>query len=150
MKYFLGILLLLSISTFAQAQQETDEKQIQQLIQDSFDELFSKFDATKMRDFYTEDFILLEHGEVWDRGILLDYFTKAKQNPNPASRVNRFEFIKTTVSGDRGWVAYHNYATISKDGQVVREAEWLESATAVRTEAGWRLDMLHSTRQEKR
>jgi ketosteroid isomerase-like protein len=149
MKYLINILLLLHVSAFVQAQQEEDEKQIQQLIQGSFDELFSKFDAARMGDFYTEDFILLEDGEVWDTKILLDYFTKGKQNPNPTVRVNRFEFIKTTVSGDRGWVAYHNYATISREGEVVREVEWLESATAVRTASGWRLDMLHSTRQRK-
>jgi ketosteroid isomerase-like protein len=146
MKKYL-ILFFLSLSFFAQAQQDDDEKEIQQLIQGSFDELFSKFDSEQIGRFYTTDFILLEDGEVWDNQILLDYFTKAKQNPNPATRVNRFEFIKTTVSGDRGWVAYHNFATISRGGEV-RDVRWLESATAVKTAVGWRLDMLHSTRME--
>jgi len=149
MKKYL-VLLFFSVSVFAHAQQESDEKEIQQLIQGSFDTLFSTFDSDQMSKFYTADFILLEDGEVWDNQILLDYFTEAKQNPNPATRVNRFEFIKTTVSGDRGWVAYHNFATISKDGEVIREVRWLESATAVKTDAGWRLDMLHSTRQESK
>ncbi|GAA0879460.1 hypothetical protein GCM10009119_24280 [Algoriphagus jejuensis] len=144
------ILLFFSVSFFAQAQQNSDEKAIQQLIQGSFDELFSKFDTAQIGNFYTEDFILLEQGEVWDMQILLEYFAKAKQNPNPATRVNRFEFIKTTVSGNRAWVAYHNYATISRDGQVIRDVQWLESATAIKTSAGWRLDMLHSTRMEKK
>jgi len=144
------ILLFFSVSVFAQAQQSTDEKEIQQLIQGSFDTLFSTFDSDQMSKFYTADFILLEDGEVWDNQILLDYFTEAKQNPNPATRVNRFEFIKTTISGDRGWVAYHNFATISRDGKVIREVRWLESATAVKTDAGWRLDMLHSTKQESK
>lgn len=149
MKKYL-ILLFFSVSVFAQAQQTSDEKEIQQLIQGSFDTLFSTFDSDQMSKFYTADFILLEDGEVWDNQVLLDYFTEAKQNPNPATRVNRFEFIKTTVSGDRGWVAYHNFATISRDGEVIREVRWLESATAVKTDAGWRLDMLHSTRQESK
>ncbi|WP_026969287.1 nuclear transport factor 2 family protein [Algoriphagus terrigena] len=149
MKKYL-IFLFFSVSVFAQAQQTADEKEIQQLIQGSFDTLFSTFDSDQMSKFYTADFILLEDGEVWDNQILLDYFTEAKQNPNPATRVNRFEFIKTTVSGDRGWVAYHNFATISRDGEVIREVRWLESATAVKTDAGWRLDMLHSTRQESK
>lgn len=144
------VLLFFSLSVFAQAQQNTDEKAIQQLIQGSFDTLFSTFDSDQMSKFYTADFILLEDGEVWDNQVLLDYFTEAKQNPNPATRVNRFEFIRTTVSGDRGWVAYHNFATISRDGEVIREVRWLESATAVKTDAGWRLDMLHSTRQESK
>ena len=144
------VLLFLSFSAFANAQQKTDEQQLQQLIQDSFDELFSSFEADRVGEFYTEDFILLEQGEVWDMPILLEYFTKGKANPNPATRVNRFEFIKTSVAGDRAWIAYHNFATISRDGAVIREVQWLESATAVRTAAGWRLDMLHSTRLEQK
>ncbi|MFC5190649.1 DUF4440 domain-containing protein [Algoriphagus aquatilis] len=131
--------------------QSADQLQVEQLIQNSFDEIFSKYDATKLTDFYTEDFLLLEHGELWDMAFIRDYLGKAKSNPNPPTRTNRFEFIKTVVEGDRAWVAYHNYATISRDGKVLRELYWLESATAIRTERGWRLDMLHSTRvvQEK-
>ena len=131
--------------------QSADQLQVEQLIQNSFDEIFSKYDATKLTDFYTEDFLLLEHGELWDMAFIRDYLGKAKSNPNPPTRTNRFEFIKTVVEGDRAWVAYHNYATISRDGTVLRELYWLESATAIRTERGWRLEMLHSTRvdQEK-
>ena len=139
---------LFSTTAFSQS---SDELQIEQLIQNSFDEIFSNYEVDKLIDFYTEDFLLLEQGEVWNMAIIRDYLTKAKSNLNPPTRTNRFEFIKTDVEGDRAWVAYHNYATISRDGQVLREIYWLESATAIRTTNGWRLDMLHSTRvdQEK-
>ena len=139
---------LFSTTAFSQS---SDQLQIEQLIQNSFDEIFSNYEVDKLIDFYTEDFLLLEQGEVWDMAIIRDYLTKAKSNLNPPTRTNRFEFIKTDVEGDRAWVAYHNYATISRDGQVLREIYWLESATAIRTTNGWRLDMLHSTRvdQEK-
>lgn len=139
---------LFSTTAFSQS---SDQLQIEQLIQNSFDEIFSNYEVDKLIDFYTEDFLLLEQGEVWDMAIIRDYLTKAKSNLNPPTRTNRFEFIKTDVEGDRAWVAYHNYATISREGQVLREIYWLESATAIRTTNGWRLDMLHSTRvdQEK-
>lgn len=140
--------LSIGFSSFSQAQ-NSDEVEIQNLIQNSFDELFSNLDAEKLGDFYTDDFLLLEQGEVWDKAIILGYFERASQNPNRPVRTNRFEFIQTKVEGNRGWVGYWNYATISKDGQVVQEIKWLESATAVKTEKGWRLDMLHSTRVEK-
>ncbi|MBC6369147.1 DUF4440 domain-containing protein [Algoriphagus sp. AK58] len=147
MKTILFLLAFLFSSTaFSQT---SDQLQVEQLIQNSFDEIFSNYQAEKLTDFYTEDFLLLEQGEVWDMAIIRDYLAKAKSNPNPPTRINRFEFIKTVVEGDRAWVAYHNYATISRDGQVLRELYWLESATAIRTERGWRLDMLHSTRVEK-
>lgn len=144
------ILLVLLFASFQVTAQDADQKQVENLIQNSFDEIFSNYNAEKLTNFYTEDFILLEHGEVWDMDFIRNYLGKAKSNPNPPTRTNRFEFIKTLVEGDRAWVAYHNYATISRDGQLLRQLYWLESATAIRTANGWRLDMLHSTRVEKK
>jgi hypothetical protein len=81
--------------------------------------------------------------------FIQNYLARAQANPNPSTRNNRFEFIQTKVEGNRAWVGYWNYATITRDGEVIREIKWLESATAVKTDTGWRLDMLHSTRVEK-
>ena len=143
-------LILIQFAAFAQNSVSSDEKAVQDLIQNSFDAIFSEYDANQLGDFYTSDFLLLEHGELWDMAFIREYLGKAKSNPNPPTRTNRFEFIKTEVEGNRAWVAYHNYATITQNGQVIRELYWLESATAIRTDIGWRLDMLHSTRAEKK
>lgn len=147
--YFRNIFLtiiLLNLAHFGYAQTKSDEEAIQDLIQNSFDELFSEFNAEKVSDFYTGDFILLEQGEVWDLEMIKSYFVNAKNDPDRATRLNRFEFIKTTIEGNRAWIAYQNYATFKKDGAIVMEIHWLESATATKTNDGWRLDMLHSTR----
>lgn len=140
---------MIHTGAFAQNMATSDETEIQNLIQNSFDELFSNLEADKLDSFYTDDFLLFEQGEIWDKEIILSYFEKASQNPNRSVRTNRFEFIQTKVEGNRGWVGYWNYATLSKDGHDVQEIKWLESATVVKTEDGWRLDMLHSTRVEK-
>ena len=148
--YFTLVLSLIQFIAFAQKPTQSDEQQVQQLIKDSFDAIFSEYDANQLGDFYTADFLLLEHGELWDMEFIRGYLTKAKQNPDRPIRTNRFEFIRTVIEGNRAWVAYHNYATLSKEGQVLRELYWLESATAIKTAQGWRLDMLHSTRAEKK
>ncbi|WP_111670069.1 DUF4440 domain-containing protein [Algoriphagus litoralis] len=142
-------LLLFSTGAFAQNIVSSDEKEIQNLIQNSFDALFSNYDSKQLPDFYTEDFLLFEQGEIWDMDFIKNYLTRAQANPNPPTRTNRFEFIETKVDGNRGWVGYWNYATITQDGKVIRDIKWLESATAVKTDKGWRLDMLHSTRVEE-
>lgn len=147
-KLFVVFLLIIGFSSLAQSQSK-DELEIQNLIQNSFDELFSNLDGEKLDDYYTDDFLLLEQGEIWDKAIILGYFEQASKSLNRPIRTNRFEFITTKVDGNRGWVGYWNYATITKDGQVIQELKWLESATAVKTDKGWRLDMLHSTRVEK-
>lgn len=122
------------------------EKQVQNLIQDSFDSLFSAFNEDLILNYYTEDFLLLEQGEIWDNEFIQNYFKEAKTKTPIPVRTNRFEFISTKIEGNRAWVAYQNYATINRPGQESRNLHWLESATAVRTAKGWRLDMLHSTR----
>ncbi|MFC3414647.1 DUF4440 domain-containing protein [Algoriphagus hitonicola] len=140
----LAILGFMSHPTFSQTHPE--EKLIQNLIQDSFDDLFSGFKSEKILDYYTEDFLLLEQGEVWDNKMILAYFDRTKQNPSPSIRTNRFDFIETKVTGNTAWIAYHNYATFSQNGEETQQLYWLESATAIKTKKGWRLDMLHSTR----
>ncbi len=152
-KIYLIFILSLIFQIKALAQNSTkpnDAQEIQQLIQDSFDSLFSGYRAELLDSFYTPDFLLLEQGEVWDMDFIKTYLEDRSKNPNPVTRTNRFEFIKTEVFGERAWVAYHNWATFTKEGTAPREVYWLESASAVRTSEGWRLELLHSTRVESK
>lgn len=152
-KIYLIFILSLIFQIKALAQNSTkpnDAQEIQQLIQDSFDSLFSGYQAELLDRFYTPDFLLLEQGEVWDMDFIKTYLEDRSKNPNPVTRTNRFEFIKTEVFGERAWVAYHNWATFTKEGTAPREVYWLESASAVRTSEGWRLELLHSTRVESK
>lgn len=152
-KIYLIFILSLIFQIKALAQNSTkpnDAQEIQQLIQDSFDSLFSGYRAELLDRFYTTDFLLLEQGEVWDMDFIKTYLEDRSKNPNPITRTNRFEFIKTEVFGERAWVAYHNWATFTKEGTAPREVYWLESASAIRTSEGWRLELLHSTRVENK
>ncbi|MHA7131415.1 DUF4440 domain-containing protein [Algoriphagus namhaensis] len=141
---FFVLFLLSFISTVAA--QQTEEQKVEALIQNSFDDIFSNFDAEKLQDYYTDDFILLEQGELWDMEMVKQYVKSNANRPEKSVRVNRFDFIKTHVSEDRAWTSYWNYAEITRSDGTVVPLKWLESATAVKTSEGWRLDMLHSTR----
>ena len=143
--------LIFQITALAQnSTKPNEEQEIQELIQNSFDSLFSGYRVELLDRFYTPDFLLLEQGEVWDMDFIKTYLGDRSKNPNPVTRTNRFEFIETEVFGDRAWVAYHNWATFTKDGSALREVYWLESASAIRTSGGWRLELLHSTRVENK
>ena len=145
------IILSLSFHFYGMAQtspNHLEKKVVQQLVQESFDSLFSNYRVDLLNKFYTPDFLLLEQGEVWDMDFINSYLKDRSQSSNSVTRTNRFEFIKTEVFGDRAWVAYHNWATFTKEGTITREVYWLESATAIRTSDGWRLELLHSTRVE--
>ena len=150
-KSSLIVILALFFQVAVQAQTNSKKQatlEIHQLIQESFDSLFSAYHAKLVERYYTPDFILLEQGEIWDMDFIKSYLSERSLKNNPVTRTNRFEFIKTEIFGDRAWVAYHNYATFTKAGEAPRVVYWLESASAVKTNQGWRLELLHSTRAE--
>ncbi|WP_396191464.1 DUF4440 domain-containing protein [Flavobacterium sp.] len=148
MKKLISIIVMVFFTTlsFGQVSNETDKKLIKNLVMESFDEIWSKLNSKNIEKYYTKDFLLLENGEVWNNDTIANYLDKALlDKPNP-TRINTIEIIDTKVTNKTAWVAYHNYATFSIDGKIVFKAHWLESATAILTDKGWKLDMLHSTR----
>ncbi len=140
------VLLLLLISASLKAQDSaTSEEKIRNLIIESFDEILSKNQKEKLSQYYTDDFLLLEDGEVWNVEIIKGYMDKAAEMDQLPERINSFDFIEVKVEGNTAWTAYHNKAVFKVNGQVVGEMNWLESATAIVTDEGWKLQMLHST-----
>lgn len=146
---FLALFFITAI-TFAQTSAETDEQEIRDLIKDSFQEIFSENTKEKLPHYYTEDFLLLEDGEVWDMEIIKEYMDKAAEMDPMPERINAFDFIEVKISGDMAWTAYHNTAVFKMDDNVVGEMNWLESASAIRTPEGWKLQLLHSTVIDKK
>ncbi|WP_290832348.1 DUF4440 domain-containing protein [Flavobacterium sp.] len=147
MKRLISIIVMVFFTTlsFGQVSNETDKKLIKNLVIESFDEIWSKLNSKNIDKYYTKDFLLLENGEVWNNDTIANYLDKALlDKPNP-TRINTIEIIDTKVTNKTAWVAYHNYATFSIDNKIVFKAHWLESATAILTDKGWKLDMLHST-----
>jgi hypothetical protein len=142
-------MLLLTVSAAAQTSTKSTEERIKALIVDSFQDIFSNLDPGTLDIYYTHDFLLLENGEVWDINMIKDYMNKAAQQQNQPERINSFEFVEIKIEGNIAWTAYHNKASFEKDGNVLGEMNWLESATAIKTEEGWKLQMLHSTVVQK-
>ena len=145
MKKLIFILLFFgtTIPSFSQEKPLSDEIQIQNLVQESFDILFSSYDLDQLDRFYTPDIKILENGEIWDMDIIKGILENAKKR-NSGERVNKIDFIETRVDQNMGYTIYHNYATFLKDGVVTREIHWIESVIAVKTKVGWRIKNLHS------
>jgi hypothetical protein len=150
MKKLYSIILMMLFTSVAlgQVSNEADKTLIRNLVVDSFDEIWSELDSEKIDKYYTKDFLLLENGEVWNNDSIAHYLDNALLRKPKPKRINTIEIIEIKVANGTAWIAYHNYATISIDDIIIRKAHWLESATAILTEHGWKLDMLHSTRIE--
>ena len=141
-------LLLVTLVGYSHAQNLSDEDQLKQVITKSFDEVWGIYNADNIGKYYTDDFLLLENGEVWNEDSIVSYFNDVIKNKKQLKRVNDFTFIDVKVSGKTAWIAYQFNSVFTKDGKIARKSSYLESATAVLTNDGWKLDMLHSTRTE--
>ncbi len=139
-------LLFILVNSALIAQGLSNEDQLKQVITKSFDEVWGIYNADNIKKYYTEDFLLLENGEVWNNNTIVDYFNDVIKNNKQLKRVNDFTFINVKVTGKTAWISYQFNSTFFKDDKIARKSSYLESATAILTENGWRLDMLHSTR----
>ena len=138
--------LFVVMTTLSFSQKVSDEDQLKQVIKGSFDEVWGIYNADNINKYYTVDFLLLENGEVWNNDTIVDYFNDVKKNKKQLKRVNDFTFINVKVTGNTAWISYQFNSTFFKSGKIARKSSYLESATAILTDNGWRLDMLHSTR----
>ncbi len=118
---------------------------IKALIINSFEDLVSDFNTENIDMYYTKDFLLLEDGLVWNNDTLVNLLNDARIQETIPKRTNKFEFIDIKITDSTAWVTYQNYATFTLGDSIIRGAHWLESANAILTKEGWRLEMLHST-----
>ncbi len=139
------LMIFLTSISYGQSSIETDKSQIKNLIIESFDQIWSELNSKNIYNYYTKDFLLLENGEVWNNDSISNYLDNAVLKKPVPKRVNEIEFIKIKVLNGMAWVIYKNQATFSLENKIFRKALWLESATAILTENGWKLEMLHSS-----
>ncbi len=126
-----------------------DFKTVEQVVQGVFDDIWSNKKAELLTKYHTDDFILLEHGEVWTNDTIANWCKRAKLRDDGVKRINSFDFFEAKREGNRIWMAYHNYATITKD-TISRKLGWLESIVAVKQDSVWKLELMHSTRVNRR
>lgn len=139
------LIMFMALTAAGQQAEKTEEDQVKELIEDSFQHIFSDLDVQALETYCTGDFLLLETGEVWDMEKMRNYLKQAAEQQSQAKRINSFDFIEIKIEGDMAWVAYHNKAEFKQGDKILREMNWLESASAIRTSEGWKLQLLHST-----
>lgn len=124
-----------------------EETQIaKDLIQGAFDDLWGGVDSTKILDYHTEDFVILEQGEVWDNDRIKQYMRGQLAYEDRPVRINKMDYLSIDKYGPSIQIAYFNDADFMQGDSLVGQARWLESALAVPTDKGWRLKMMHSSR----
>lgn len=124
------------------AQAGDEAANVQQAIQDNY-AAYSGFDEAKYRATTTDDFILLENGELIDR----EGDVAGMPKPDIGfQRKDHFTFNSVKVEGDLAYAVYTLNSEIYDDVKGARSREWLESAILRRADGRWKMALLHSTR----
>ena len=141
MKRFISAAVLAFMFCQAAAQNAGPEAAIE-----GFFDGLSQLSESKMKEYTTKDFVLLENGAVWNLDTLVLKISPLK-NMN-LKRVNSFTFISSEQKGDVAWVSYYNKAEFTAN-EKHQTRNWVESAVLVKEADKWKIQLLHSTRKEE-
>ena len=100
------------------------------------------FNKQKYRSLLTEDYLLLEHGELFD----IEGDIALMPEPNSGyKRTDAFDFRSVKIHDDIAYLIYFLKSEIT-DSKGTRKRQWLESAIFRRSGTRWLMAVLHSTR----
>ncbi len=121
-----------------------DSAEVRQAIRKLYSVFSQELDKQKYRSLVTDDYLLLEHGDV------LDIEGDVALMPTPDSgyqRTDEFDFRSVKVHGDMAYAVYLLRSDITDKKNGNRKREFLESAILRRIDGNWRVALLHSTRK---
>lgn len=133
--------LLLAVSSWNPALASDDQAAIEDAIRENY-AAYSGFDEALYRATTTDDFLLLERGELIDREGDVAGMLKAGTG---FRRTDHFEFDAVRIVGSIAYAVYTLKSDIYDDIRGARSREWLESAILRREGAQWKMALLHST-----
>ena len=150
MKSLFSFLLIFSLSLLSA--QTTEEKELHKIVENFFEDVFTKLDETKIPQYVSHEVILFENGEIFNLDSLYTYLKERKEMFNSEEnkmhkfdRINQFEFLDTKIEKETALVTYRNHARFTMNGTEIAKMNWLESINFKRTPDGWRIYFLHST-----
>jgi len=146
-KILLTIALCFGVSLLTNAQNKltADQQEVQNIIVNVFQALADR-NLNSLKSYCTEDVIVYESGLIWNMDTLIQKINR----PVPADfkRVNKIDFIKTTVKGNTAWVTCYNQADVTANGSAYTR-RWLETSILINVKNKWKLETLHSTLLKK-
>ena len=135
------IALFVLLSTQFSFAQTSEKAEVQQVITRFFDAL-SVANIPLMKAEVSDDFILLENGEIWTIDTLANKISRPK--PEGYLRQNSFDFVSTKIDKNRAWVYFKNKAEITSKTRNMT-IKWLESVIFRKEKGRWRMEFMHST-----
>jgi hypothetical protein len=123
-----------------------DAESVKKFIEDWYFTYYVKLDKGKYRGTLTDDYLLLENGEI------LDAAGDIALIPSPDDEYKRtdvFDFRSVKIDRDIAYAIYFLKSDINDKKKGPRHVEFLESVILRRSGNSWRVALLHSTRLAK-
>lgn len=139
--------LLLFAAQIAFSQVSTDQHEVQQTVIKVFDALSAR-NAAALRTLCTADVRFNEYGEAWTIDTLISKAILKNTDPD-FKRSNTLDFLNTIIRGDVAWTTYNLHSSVLSRGKNI-EVYWMETVIAIREEKKWKIQVLHSTRVDKK
>lgn len=136
---FLTIVLLLSLNLFAQV--KTDSTAIIQLLKADYGTMMAH-DLNKHIENCTNDYLLIEHGEIWNMEKEAEWYKKDASKVY--DRKDYFDVKLMSVSGNTAYAVYCLRSDITENG-VLNTKYWNESAVFRKLNGQWKIALIHST-----
>ena len=140
MKYRLLILtFFLSITILAQ--EKKDSLKIVQLLKDDYHTL-QTFDISKHKGYCTDNYLLIENGEIMNMDNEADYFKKNAHRV--LDRKNYFDFKYIKIFENVAYTVYTLKSTIIENGNLTQD-NWNASAIFRKIKGEWKIELINST-----
>jgi len=123
-----------------------DATSVKQFIEDWYSTFYIKQDKEKYRAMLTEDYLLLENGEIFDAEGDIALMPRPEDE---YKRTDVFDFRSVKIQRDLAYAIYFLKTDINDKAKGKRHVEFLESAILRRNGNHWRVALLHSTRLAK-
>jgi hypothetical protein len=123
-----------------------DESSVKKFIEEWYSLFYIKLDKQKYRRTLTDDYLLLENGEIFDADGDIAFMPKPEDE---YKRTDVFTFRSVKIHGEFAYAVYFLKSDINDKPKGKRDFTFLESTILRRHGGSWRVALLHSTRLAK-
>ena|SRR5215831_10419368 len=140
MKYHLLCLcLMFTLNVFPQA--KNDSTQIIKLLKDDYSTMLTN-DIKKHKANCTDDYLLVEDGEIWDMAKEEAYYKS--HEGRVIERTDNFDFKQIKILGNTAYTVYNLKSDIKSNGELIQK-NWNESVIFRKINGEWKIALIHST-----
>jgi hypothetical protein len=116
--------------------------QVKESLRSYFDGMENR-DWDLMRSLVTQDYYVLEQGELFDVEGHINWLQEVA--PPPVTLSFTFDYVDILVKGTTAWMVYYDFLDVYVGETVVGHWEGLESAVFLKSTGEWKLAMLTAT-----